>query len=264
MADSLPTLWQIDVSHYSEKARWALDYKEVHHVRRSPIPGLHMVIARRLTNGERNTFPVLELDGRVIGDSTAIIAALEERHPDNPLYPSDPEQRRRALELEDYFDEELGPPIRLLAWHHLGNDPAAFAAMMGRMAPPPMNRLPRATAAYGRAFTGLRYSVRSAEAAEQAETRVLAALERLEAELGDNEYLVGDSFSSADLTAAALFYPMATPEEGPLPSDEAGPEGMERFREPLKERSGYRWVKEIFHRHRRPASKPSAEAVGAQ
>ena len=38
MSDSLPTLWQIDVSHFSEKARWALAHKGVEHRRRSPFP----------------------------------------------------------------------------------------------------------------------------------------------------------------------------------------------------------------------------------
>ena len=61
-----------------------------------------------LTGGSSHTFPVLEIDGRAIGDSSEIIAALEERYPERPLYPADPEQRRRALELEDFFDEELG------------------------------------------------------------------------------------------------------------------------------------------------------------
>jgi hypothetical protein len=30
------------------------------------------------------------------------------------------------------------------------------------------------------------------------------------------------------------------------------PEALERFRVPLKERAGYRWVAEIYRRHRRP------------
>ncbi len=40
MGGSTPTLWQIQVSHYSEKARWALAYKGVEHRRRSPLPGM--------------------------------------------------------------------------------------------------------------------------------------------------------------------------------------------------------------------------------
>ena len=31
----LPVLWQLQVSHYVEKVRWALDYKRVPHIRRS-------------------------------------------------------------------------------------------------------------------------------------------------------------------------------------------------------------------------------------
>ena len=75
MIDSLPTLWQIDVSHYSEKARWALALKGVEHRRRSPVPGAHMAVAAWLTRGGQVTFPVLSIDGERIGDSTAIIAA---------------------------------------------------------------------------------------------------------------------------------------------------------------------------------------------
>src|SRR2546423_402029 len=107
-----PVLWQLKVSHYNEKARWALDYKRVPHVRRTAEPGRHRLIAQRLTGGR--TFPVMVLDGEAIGDSTRIIESLERRCPEPPLYPADPEQRRRALEIEDFFDEELGPYIRLL------------------------------------------------------------------------------------------------------------------------------------------------------
>jgi len=47
-----------------------------------------------------------------IGDSTRIIAALEDRFPEPPLYPGDAAARQHALALEDYFDEQLGPALR--------------------------------------------------------------------------------------------------------------------------------------------------------
>ncbi len=255
MSDSKPTLWHIDISHYSEKVRWALDYKEIPHVRRAvAIPGAHIPAAMWLTRNSANvTFPVLQLDGRALGDSTEIIAALEGRFPEPPLYPADPELRRRALELEDLFDEELGPHIRLLAFHELGKDPERFEAVIKRAGPAPLARLSSGAVTYARTFTGLRFGVKSEEAAEQARAKVLAALDRLEAELGSNEYLLGDSFTVADLTAAALFYPLVVPEGGPLPTDEPGPQGLERFRAPLTERPGYRWVETMYERHRKPA-----------
>jgi glutathione S-transferase len=259
MSDPVPTLWQIDVSHYSEKVRWALAWKGVEHRRRSPVPGAHMAVAAWLTRGRQVTFPVLSIDGERIGDSTAIIAALEERYPEPPLYPADPEQRRRALELEDFFDEELGPPIRHLAWHELINDRERFTELMKHAAPGPLARMPGAAAAYARVFTALRFRAGSAKEAERSRTKVLAALDRLEAELGEGEYLVGGSFTVADLTVASLFYPLVQPEEGPMPADLPPAEGFERFRAPLKERRGFEWVAEMFRRHRKPA-KSVAEA----
>ncbi|MDX6602978.1 MAG: glutathione S-transferase [Solirubrobacterales bacterium] len=251
MPNSSPILWHISVSHYSEKARWALDHKRVPHRRRAvAIPGLHIAASMLLTRGASQTFPVLELDGRAIGDSTEIIAALEERHPERPLYPADPQQRRRALELEDFFDEELGPHIRLLAFHELGKDPERFEAVIARTTPGPVARLGSGAVTYARTYTGLRFGVRDEEAAEIARGKIVAALDRLEAELGPSGYLVGDSFSVADLSAAALFFPLVLPDDGPVPTDEPPPAGMESFRAPLQERPGYRWVEETFRKHR--------------
>jgi glutathione S-transferase len=264
MSGERPTLWHINVSHYSEKARWALAWKRVEHRRRAPIPSTHIAIALWLTRGAHYTFPVLSMDGRNIGDSSAIIAALEERYPQAPLYPQDAEQRRRALELEDFFDEQLGPPIRQLVWHELGNDPDSFALVMERTSPPALARFSMAAAQYGRVFTALRFAARSEVAAERSRAKVIAALDRLDAELeiGDGEYLVGDSFSVADLTAASLFYPLALPEGAPLPPDQPLPEGYRRFREPLKERRGLAWVREMFRRHRRPTKAAAAAPSG--
>lgn len=257
--ETRPTLWQIAISHYSEKARWALDYKGVEYDSRSPLAGIHIPIALWLTRGTQATFPVLELDGGRIGDSTAIIAALEKRFPEPALYPDDPEQLRRALALEDYFDEELGPHIRLLVFHELGNDPDRFAEVAAAAAPGPLKKVKSLAGSYARTFTGLRFRVRSPEAAERARVKVLAALDRLDAELGSGEYLVGDRFSSADLSAASLFYPLVSPPEGPMGDGEM-PDAFERFREPLKERRSYQWVEEMFHRHRRPM-RQSAQAA---
>jgi glutathione S-transferase len=246
-------LWQIVISHYSETARWALDYTGVEHDRRAPTPGGHMVVALWLTRGRCKTFPVLQLDGEAIGDSTAIIAALERRFPDPPLYPEDPDERRRALELEDFFDEELAPHSRLLSFHEATKDPAVVERFTRDLLPDGLADIGPVRAGAQRffsSFVGLRYGVKSDRRAELAKTKILAAFDRLESELGAADYLVGDRFTIADLTAASLLYPLVQPPEGPsLPP---APEGLERFRAPLKERPGYRWVEEMFRRHRKP------------
>jgi glutathione S-transferase len=260
-----PILWHIAVSHYSEKARWALDHKQVPHRRRAvSIPGMHIPASLLMTRGASNTFPVLQIDGRNLGDSTEIIAALEERFPERPLYPADPELRRRALELEDFFDEELGPHIRLLAFHELSRDQERFEAVIERTTPGPLTNVGAAAVTYARTYTGLRFGVRDEEAAELARGKILAALDRLEGELGSSAYLVGDSFSVADLAAASLFYPLVLPDEGPLPGNEPLPAGLEQFRAPLAERPGYRWIEETYRHHRRPASVPAESATAVQ
>jgi glutathione S-transferase len=253
LGDSPPTLWHLEVSHFSEKARWALDFKRVRHIRRAPLPGAHIPLALFLTGGERTTLPILQVDGRTIADSTAVIAALEERHPAPPLYPADPELRRRTLELEDFFDEELGPHVRLLAFHELARDPERYAMMMERTAPRPLARRPAAAAAYGRFLTGLRWSVHDEAAAELARVKVLAALDRLELELGSGDHLVGDAFTVADLTAAALLNPLVLPDGGPLPTDIPRPSGLDSFTAPLERGRGFEWVAETYERHRRAA-----------
>lgn len=48
--------------------------------------------------------PVLEEDGRVVSDSTAILEYLEERYPDPALYPRDEARRAEAVLLIDWFN----------------------------------------------------------------------------------------------------------------------------------------------------------------
>jgi len=251
MSDT-PVLWHIPISHYNEKVRWALAYKGVEHERRAPMPAAHQVIALGLTRGAVGTFPVLRLDGRNIGDSTAIIAALEARHPDPPLYPADPAERARALELEDFFDEELGADIRLYAYHELMSDREAFGNVAATMSPRPLRPVAGPMA---RAMVSLRFGANDAAKAAAAGEKVLVALDRLEDELDGNDYLVGDSFTVADLTAASLFYPLVMPPEAP--PVEVVSDRLEEFREPLRQRYGYRWVGEMFARHRTPAPVPA-------
>jgi glutathione S-transferase len=249
---SLPVLWQLEISHYNEKARWALDYKGVQHVRRSLLPGYHVWKTTRLT-GDTSTTPVLTLDGTSIGDSTQIIAALEERWPEPALYPADAEQRRRALDLEEFFDEELGPHIRRGLYHELLPHSRLVTPLFTHGQPLVLRMVLRA------AFPVLRVAMRSNfgitdEAAAASRDQTVAVLDRLERELSPSGYLVGDAFTVADLTAASLLYPLAFPPEYPYPMVARNdlPASARAFLDSLADRPGVRWVAEMYRRHRRP------------
>ncbi|HYQ78178.1 MAG TPA: glutathione S-transferase [Solirubrobacterales bacterium] len=247
-----PTLWQIDISHYAEKVRWALEHKGIDHKRRSILPGSHIPIALALTRGGQPTLPVLTLDGRNIGDSTEIIAALEAAYPEPPLYPVDAEERARAIELEDWFDENLGPHARLLPFYELIQEPDLFAEIAAESVRGPLGKAKPVVGAYARAYTSIRWGANSDEGAAAAREGVIAAFDKLEQELekGEGVFLVGDSLSVADVTAASLFYPVVVPPEGPLDPDLPRPPAFDRFRQSLSERRGYKWVAETFSKHR--------------
>lgn len=248
--DSVPVLWQLEISHYSEKIRWALEHKRVDHVRRSSLPGMHMAAALGLTRGASYTLPILQLDGRTIVDSTAIIAALEQRYPERPLYPSDPDLRRRALELEDFFDEQLGPHVRLMAFNELIADPAVLRETASQAVPGPLGKMKPVVGAYARAYTSLRFGANDDEGAAAARAKVLAALDRLDAELesGGGPYLVGDELSVADITAASLFYPLVGPEGSPVTAADPTPASLVELRAELSQRPGYKWVQDTYRR----------------
>jgi glutathione S-transferase len=85
---------------------------------------------------------------------------------------------------------------------------------------------------------------------ETGRTKVRAALDRLEAELQPSGYLVGERFTVADLTGAALFSVLAQPPEFPYPPAGPMPESLAAYRASLAGRAGFQWVLEMYRRHR--------------
>jgi glutathione S-transferase len=204
--------------------------------------------------------PVLEIDGRAIGDSTNIIAALEERWPEPPLYPEDPVDRRRALELEDLFDEQLGPAARLLFTAHVLPDPPL---MLGAFVPDlrgAQRLLARLTypATRRRVVRWFGIDDDSVAAAYQAIAQVG---ERIRAERAAGEYLVGDRFSVADLTAAALVAPLVAPAQFPYPQPQRGHRRLAPLRDALARAGMLDWVHDMYIRHRGSSAEVPAPAA---
>lgn len=249
---SPPLLWHFPISHYSEKVRWALDWKRLPH-RRAVLSASYAPRAWWATG--RGTLPVLHLDGRAIGDSTRIIAALEERVPERPLHPEDPELRARALAIEDFFDEHVGHPVRTLIVPGLMEQGGArrVSETLMRGMSPAVQRGFRAIHPIFRRYYYHRHGIADATRAAAPEA-VRAGFDRIEAELGGRDHLVGDRFGVADLTAAALLAPLVRP-AGTLWA-ELGSLGdeVEDFAAGLARRPGFAWVRETYARHRGESS----------
>lgn len=248
MPAATPVLWHFEVSHFNEKARWALDYKGIAHKRRPLLPGLHVLPVLRLTR--QNQVPVLVLDGnKPIHDSTRIIEALEEGWPDPPLYPSDRAGRERALELEDFFDEQLGPYVRRAMFYDVLPDSAYSSRMFAGTAGAAWQAIYRAMFPLTRALMRTAMNINAGSAAI-AFDKTVAALDRLEREIRPSGYLVGDRFSVADLTAAALLAPVLDAPEFPYPLPHPRPDAYRRFVASFGQREAFTWARHIYARHR--------------
>jgi glutathione S-transferase len=244
---STPVLHQFQFSHYNEKARWALDFKNVAHVRHSLLPGPHMIQTMRLSG--QKSVPVLGLEGDVVAGSAQIIDALEQRFPEPPLYPATIAEQRQALELQKWFDEEVGPEIRRAFFFDVlpGSKYAAELFIIGR------GDLTKAI--YRTLFPGIRavmikdMKIDAAGAARGVE-RTKEALDLVAKCATGSGYLVGDRFTVADLTAAALLSPTAMPPQFSYPVPEPRSDGLRRWLSRWSDHPGTAWVSEIYRKHR--------------
>jgi glutathione S-transferase len=108
------TLITIPFSHFCEKARWALDWCGVPYVERACLPGVHLMHTRRI--GGRTVPALIRTDGSALTDSSAILRWADTHAPAHKrLLPADDAALAAAQELEDEFDEGLGPATRLWA-----------------------------------------------------------------------------------------------------------------------------------------------------
>jgi glutathione S-transferase len=242
-----PLLWHIPLSHFSEKVRWALDHKGIAHQRKR-IGSNYLFKAWRATG--HGTLPILFLDGRAIGDSTGIIAALEERYPEPALYPRDGAARLRALALEDYFDEQVGPAVRAAIVTPLfRHDPdTALRVLMTGMPERAYSTLRRWIRVFP-AFYRFRHRI-SDKRLDSDRATVAAALDRIEAERQPSGYLVGDSFTVADLTAASMFGALLQPPEIQYPLRVTLPDYLQHYRATVAGHPAAQWIAGIYRRHR--------------
>jgi glutathione S-transferase len=191
------------ISHYCEKARWALDRAGVAYRERAHLQLIHRVAVRRAGGG--TTVPVLVCGDRVLADSTDIVDEADaQAPPDRRLYPDDPGAAAEVRALEDDYDARLGPHGRRWMYNGLrGRRDLAIA--YGCTGVPAWERraLPLVYPAVARAID--RYLDVTPTTAAQSEAEVRAVFDAVAQRLSDGRpYLCGERFTAADLTFAAL------------------------------------------------------------
>jgi glutathione S-transferase len=147
-------LYVIPGSHACRSAMLMLEHKGLPYRRVDIVPLLHPVAVRlhgfdaggqtRSAGGKRTfglrlgdrlgTVPALAANGHRLSTNHGIARFLDERHPDPPLFPADPERRAAVEEAEQWANGQLQMEARRIPGAAVVRDPAiAREAGNGRM-----------------------------------------------------------------------------------------------------------------------------------
>ncbi len=226
----------IPISHYCEKARWALERAGIAYTERAHLQVIHRIATRRAGGG--TTAPVLVCGERVLPESADIVGEADRRAPpDRRVYPSDGAAAAEVRELERDFDERLGPHGRRWMYDQIRSRPDLVKAY-GCTGVPAWERraLPFLLPLVYRFID--RYLDITPETVTESEAQVRATFDEVGVRLSDGRaYLCGDRFTAADLTFSALSASVLVPPEYgvPLPQPDELPPAMASMVRELRE-----------------------------
>lgn len=248
----LPTLITIPISHYCEKARWALDRAGIAYRERAHLQVLHWIPVTRA--GGKKTAPVLVWGDRVFTDSADIVEeASAKAAPDRSLFPDDPAEAAEVRAMQSDFDTHLGPEGRRWMYNALRGH-SDIAVDYGCTGVPTWQRraLPLAYPVVVRIID--RYLDVTPTTAARSEEVVRATFDAAAERLSDGRpHLCGERFSAADLTFASLSAPMLMPPEYgvPLPQPEELPAAMAATVRELRTHPAGAYALKLFREERR-------------
>lgn len=234
----------IPLSHYCEKARWGLDRACVPYEERAHAP-----LFSRLAGG---TVPALVLGGRRLLESTDILVYADEFRGGDVLYPRDAKLRAEVESLVARHDTELGPQVRRWAYSHLLAEVKLLRAVWSQRVPRVEALLVPVIAPAARWLARKGYRI-TPETAQRSLDRVRAVFQETEARLSDGrQFLVGNRFTSADLTFAALAAPIVFPAEcrAVQPALEEVPAAMREEISRMRETMAGRFVLRMYAQER--------------
>jgi glutathione S-transferase len=200
----------IPISHYCEKARWALDRAGVAYTEHAHLQFVHQFAARRAGGGK--TVPVLVCDAGVLSDSTDILDYADAHAaPDRRIYPDDAAAAAEIRELEVEFDDRLGPHGRRWMYHLLRRR-SDLASRYGTAGVPGFERI-MLPLLYPAVYAWIdRHLEITQETSDQSIDEVRTVFDEVGGRLADGRpYLCGGTFTAADLTFSALAAPVLMP-----------------------------------------------------
>ena len=239
------TLYQFPLSHFCEKARWALDFKNLEHNTVNLLPGLHRAKLKKLA-GSSNV-PMLKHDKHCIQGSAEIIDYLDGVFDYKQLTPDEQQLKQQAIEWETFADNKIGPQVRLVVYHIMLDHPDLVIPMFTQDGPfygPYLMKV---------MFPKLQQKMRKymnidAQNAALSNTQLLKSVDDLANHYSKHQFMVGDQFSRADLTAAALLAPIVMPDKYGIDWPAEVPEQMLEFSSQFDGKLD--WLKDFYRQYR--------------
>ncbi|MBD1848124.1 glutathione S-transferase [Cyanobacteria bacterium FACHB-63] len=202
----------IPVSHYCEKARWALEYLQIPFQEFAHMPPFYQIAVKKYGG---TTLPILITDTQTICDSTGILRYLDTLQP-GKLYPSESELQALTIELETLFNENLGINTRRWGYSTILT-PELIYPKWTQGVPTWQKPLFPIIFPQVKSIVQKRFQITKTSARE-AYQEIEGVFDRVSQILGDGrKYLLGDQFSAIDLTFAALAAPILQPPEHHIP-----------------------------------------------
>jgi glutathione S-transferase len=262
MVEQEPRLITIPISHYCEKARWALDRAGVGYREERHVQGIHSIAAKRAGGGA--TVPVLVTGDRVLGQSHEIVVWADERvPPQSRLLPEDATERTEVEQLCRRLDELLGPSGRRLIYVRMFTQRKLALDYNNAGLPAWENRLSRGGwPLFERLISRALDITPGCEVRDEA--TVFGELDHVAELLADGRpYLCGERFTAADLTFAALSAPLVVPRQygTPLPQPELMDPTTAALVSKAREHPAGRHALAMFARHRGESAVTTAAAT---
>jgi glutathione S-transferase len=246
------TLHTFSISHFSEKTRWMLDTSGIAYVEKPWVPGLHVPRALKAGGFKATTVPVLITEQGAVQDSTRILLWLEQHRAPFALMPADAALRQQVLDIEDRFDR-IGAHVVRYAYRDALDDAEGIKTVWTLDANP-LERLFVCTA-FPLMRAGFRRGLQlnNAEVVAKSEKRILDGMDWLAERTGSQlRYLVGDTLTAADITAAALLSPLACPDEHAVYSRPDFQKGVAPLKSRHEQHPAMVWVRWLYRQHRQP------------
>lgn len=205
-------LYQFPISHFCEKIRWALDFKELEYEKINLLPGLHLRSAKKMAT--TSSVPILKHGTEIIQGSAQIIDFLETNFAGASLNFDDPQLNQEAKQWEQFADEQIGPHTRRIIYHDLLNYPDLVIPMFAHEGPwyskayfkvsyPKLTQIMRKTMKIND-----KHVAESKQILEASLGKLNDTLNAKKSSASNEAYLVGDRFSRADLSVCALLAPL--------------------------------------------------------